>query len=186
MTLPTGHGRCLTHQHYDLDCDDFERLRARAADRCEMPGCGAAGPDTKSGILYIDHHGPLGPDARVRGLLCCRCNTAIGRAESRPGSRFCRPATVAELAYLTRAFWREPESVAVQERKDAERERRRMLVKELAKPPHRRTILAGMSDDDAIGRALDEGVRQADILRGTRHTAHKVTMAAKRWRQRAA
>lgn len=187
MTLPDGHGRCLTHQTYDLDCADFERLRSRAGDRCEMPGCGLAGPDTKSGILYIDHQGPLGQRARVRGLLCCAHNAGIGRVEARPGGPLRRQATASEQEYLDRPFWREPESVAVQERKDAQRLHRDWLVEELAKRQRgRRSALDGMSEDDAISRVLDAGVRQAAIVRGTRYSQARVGRVARSRRQDAA
>lgn len=181
MTLPNGHGTCLRHQRYDIGCDDFERLRVRAGDRCEMTDCRIAGPDTKSGQLFIDHEGPIwGPGARVRGLPCCGCNNGLGRVEARPGWHGHRPATDAEAAYLARPFWREPKSVQVQQEKDGMRLHRAWLVDELAKHSNcRRSAFDGMSPDEAIARALDEGVRQAAIVRRMIYPGSRVGKVAK-------
>lgn len=72
-------GRPCRHRSYWLSCEDFDRLRARALDRCEI--CGTRGSDTGHGELHIDHDPALG-DWAVRGLLCSRCNTSLHRLDS--------------------------------------------------------------------------------------------------------
>lgn len=48
VALPSkaGHGKCSRHWVYDLSCDDFDDLRHRASDRCEI--CRVAGARTIS------------------------------------------------------------------------------------------------------------------------------------------
>jgi hypothetical protein len=57
---------------YGLTPADFEALLASQAGGCAICGGGAVGPGTR---LHIDH---CHNSSRVRGLLCGKCNTAIG------------------------------------------------------------------------------------------------------------
>lgn len=95
-----AHGRCNRHWVYDLDCDDFDDLRRRADDRCEL--CGVAGLATGHRMLHIDHEGPRGPNCRVRGLLCCS-----------------RTITDHELSYLGHPFWARDSLVLAREERAA-------------------------------------------------------------------
>ncbi|MFI0827206.1 endonuclease domain-containing protein [Streptomyces roseolus] len=75
-----GHRRrpdlACPHDLYRLTCDDYEAMRDRARDCCEI--CGLHGHDTPRGALVVDHF--EGGGARfVRGLLCDRCNSLMQR-----------------------------------------------------------------------------------------------------------
>jgi len=64
------------HTAYGLTCEDYEAMRDRAQDSCEI--CGTPDHETKRGQLVIDHF-----QAKnlffVRGLLCDRCNSVMSR-----------------------------------------------------------------------------------------------------------
>src|ERR1700761_6842795 len=67
-------GRPCTHRAYGLSCDEYDALRERAGDLCEI--CGIAAQDSAHGVMHIDHDPAVGQGA-VRGLLCGRCNTGL-------------------------------------------------------------------------------------------------------------
>jgi hypothetical protein len=67
---------CRHRAVYRLTCDEYRQLRARAGDRCEI--CRTPEAETPGGRLLLDHDDSIAIWA-VRGLLCVRCNTAIGR-----------------------------------------------------------------------------------------------------------
>jgi hypothetical protein len=67
---------CRSHKYYLLSCEDYDRLVERAQGRCEL--CGVPGAETPHGMLHIDHD-PARGNGAVRGLLCSRCNTRLGR-----------------------------------------------------------------------------------------------------------
>lgn len=90
VTLP-DHGRCDTHRHYKLGCDQYERLLARCGQRCEI--CRASVAGTTAGKLFIDHSGPKWA---VRGLLCNGCNTRL-----RDGRGWFQGSA----EYLSRTWW---------------------------------------------------------------------------------
>jgi hypothetical protein len=71
---------CGAHSFYGMDCAEFEALRARAAGRCEL--CSLPEEETPLRKLCVDHAHEYGPTA-VRGLVCSRCNSVLGVAESR-------------------------------------------------------------------------------------------------------
>lgn len=65
-----------THRGYYLTCAQFDAMRWRADDRCEI--CGVRAEQVQKRPLYIDHDGRLGNGFdHVRGLLCARCNTRL-------------------------------------------------------------------------------------------------------------
>lgn len=69
-------GACLHATVYDLTCAQYEEMRDRARDCCEL--CSTPGPRTARGALVIDHF--EAPGVRfVRGLLCDRCNALMAR-----------------------------------------------------------------------------------------------------------
>lgn len=96
MPLPlgakAGHAPCA-HANYSLTCEEYEALRARAGEQCEI--CLMPESETSHGLLHIDHDETRGTWA-VRGLLCSRCNSTL-----RPNS----PTSAAVIAYLA-APWR--------------------------------------------------------------------------------
>jgi len=79
--MEPDHGgiQCKTHTHYEMTCDEFEALRARAGGRCEV--CRRLPEETGAKKLFIDHDGQYGT-AAVRGLLCGRCNNRLGMLEN--------------------------------------------------------------------------------------------------------
>lgn len=87
--------RPCAHRIYYVSCEDFDLLVTRAAASCEL--CGITGPETKNGTLCIDHEPFVGQWA-VRGLLCNRCNSSLGRRlVPEPGTD----------RYLAQPWWRE-------------------------------------------------------------------------------
>jgi Recombination endonuclease VII. len=87
---------------YHLTCDEYEALRDRAQDRCEI--CRTHGHDTPRGSLVIDHF--QSDDLFfVRGLLCDRCNAVMARHDRK---RVWGPATrpwAAKAAVYHRNSW---------------------------------------------------------------------------------
>ncbi|MFE9850269.1 endonuclease domain-containing protein [Streptomyces sp. NPDC005576] len=62
--------------NYDLTCDQYDDMRRRAQERCEI--CRTPEAETTRGMLVVDHfHG--GGAWFVRGLLCDRCNSVMSR-----------------------------------------------------------------------------------------------------------
>lgn len=74
LSLRAPHDPCR-HGFYALTCDELDALRQRSAGRCEI--CEVK-ERYAAGGLHIDHDHDLGVWA-VRGLLCGRCNTMLGR-----------------------------------------------------------------------------------------------------------
>jgi hypothetical protein len=75
--MPWG-GLCRSHQRpYGLTCEEFDALWLHSGGVCAI--CGVTGPDTPHGMLHIDHDYKFGYRRGVRGLLCSRCNTLLGR-----------------------------------------------------------------------------------------------------------
>lgn len=65
--------RSCSHKAYYLTCAQYDAMRWRAGDRCEI--CGVRAEDVQKPPLHIDHDGRLGNGLdHVRGLLCARCN----------------------------------------------------------------------------------------------------------------
>lgn len=81
------HGRTIAERNghlratYGITLDDFMRLfsaqggRCRLCDEVRLPYRDARRKGCPSGILVVDHDHATG---RVRGLLCVRCNQALG------------------------------------------------------------------------------------------------------------
>ncbi|WP_329368867.1 endonuclease VII domain-containing protein [Streptomyces sp. NBC_00669] len=69
-------GTCLHATVYGLTCAQYEEMRDRAGDCCEL--CRTPGPETPRGSLVIDHFDGMGVNF-VRGLLCDRCNALMSR-----------------------------------------------------------------------------------------------------------
>lgn len=59
--------------NYGMTIADFDRMNAAQNGLCEI--CGQP-PKGKHKRLYVDHNHKTG---RVRGLLCCICNLALGK-----------------------------------------------------------------------------------------------------------
>jgi hypothetical protein len=60
-----------------MKCEQFDELLAFAGGRCQI--CRVSGEETPHGALHIDHDASVGMHG-VRGLLCSRCNTLLGRS----------------------------------------------------------------------------------------------------------
>ncbi|GES27846.1 endonuclease domain-containing protein [Streptomyces angustmyceticus] len=70
-------GNACTHfMKYGMTCDEYDRLRLRAAGRCEL--CKTPEKKTVRGSLVIDHF-EGGGVFFVRGLLCDKCNAVMSR-----------------------------------------------------------------------------------------------------------
>ena len=64
---------------YNLTPTDYDALLQRQGSACAI--CGEGNPHNKQGRFNIDHCHKTG---RVRGLLCWRCNVAIGKMMDDP------------------------------------------------------------------------------------------------------
>jgi hypothetical protein len=73
-----GHENCH-HTHYLLSCEEYEAMLAACKNRCEI--CRLPGSKNKGGKLHIDHEHRYTSHA-VRGLLCSKCNTLMGRVDA--------------------------------------------------------------------------------------------------------
>jgi hypothetical protein len=60
---------------YGIDIDTYEVLLARQGGRCAICRTGEPGGPTPDSAFHVDH---CHASAKVRGLLCRSCNTAIG------------------------------------------------------------------------------------------------------------
>lgn len=58
---------------YGMTLEDYDTLLLSQDGKCV--GCKDTNPHSKSGNFHIDHSHLTG---RVRGLMCSRCNTALG------------------------------------------------------------------------------------------------------------
>jgi hypothetical protein len=75
-----GPGKLCTHWSYGVSCDEYDQLRARSGNCCEV--CRTPEPETVRGALVIDHY-ESGDVFFVRGLLCDRCNSVMARHDRR-------------------------------------------------------------------------------------------------------
>lgn len=80
VNISPGHSQrvdlACNHEAYGLTCNDYDAMRARAREACEI--CQTPERDTTRGQLVIDHF--QGDDLFiVRGLLCDRCNSVMSR-----------------------------------------------------------------------------------------------------------
>lgn len=62
-------------RRYGMTPDDYDRMYRKQKGRCALCTGLPCGPGSQMGRLHIDHCHETG---RVRGLLCGRCNTALG------------------------------------------------------------------------------------------------------------
>lgn len=90
LTAPT-HASCH-HKIYGLTCAEFDELVRTANGHCQR--CGIPDHETPKGKLVIDHcH--QGGRRPVRGLICSKCNSLMGRVDAG-----LTPADEATVAYL--------------------------------------------------------------------------------------
>ncbi|MFF4417037.1 endonuclease domain-containing protein [Streptosporangium sp. NPDC001559] len=74
FTLP-AHETC-NHRNYMLSCEVYEQMLKETGQRCEI--CQLPASENSGGKLFIDHEARRGAWA-VRGLICNRCNTILGK-----------------------------------------------------------------------------------------------------------
>lgn len=111
---------CTHYDVYDLDCDEFERLYARAEGCCEV--CRTPEADTPRGKLVIEHyhHGDLW---FVRGLVCDKCNRVMAcHDRSLTWGPKTRPRAALAAEFHRRAWGATPEQLAQAERDIAARQ----------------------------------------------------------------
>lgn len=88
------------HTTYQLSCDEYDQLQARAAGHCELCGMPSA-------TLWLDHDhaversDPTAPGRGARGLVCPRCNAHMRRVDAGE-----RPVDAATERYLRRSWYR--------------------------------------------------------------------------------
>lgn len=58
---------------YGISLDDYDEMLEQQGGVCKI--CGSDTPSKRTGRFFIDHCHDTG---KVRGLLCMRCNSAIG------------------------------------------------------------------------------------------------------------
>ncbi|MFF1834161.1 endonuclease domain-containing protein [Streptomyces sp. NPDC058231] len=103
-----GHARrpdlkCTHVYSYRLTCDEYEAMRDRAQDRCEI--CDRLDRETPRGELVIDHFAGGKGVWFVRGLLCDRCNSVMQRHDgTAPWGPASRPFAIKARAYHLGAF----------------------------------------------------------------------------------
>lgn len=90
------------HTVYGLTCEDYEAMRDRAQDACEI--CRIPDHETTRGQLVIDHF--QSKDLFfVRGLLCDRCNSVMSRHDrTAPWGPASLPLADKARAYHLNAF----------------------------------------------------------------------------------
>ena len=67
-------------QYYGISMEDYTKIRAKQNGECAILGCHTT--EEKTGRrLAVDHSHKTG---KVRGLLCDRCNTTLGKMEENP------------------------------------------------------------------------------------------------------
>ncbi len=194
---PRPHWNCA-HRNYRLTCGEFDQLRRRAGDKCEI--CRSGPMPGPRGMLFIDHDEMKGKWA-VRGLLCNTCNSSLGL------SHFA--ASRKAQAYLANPFrTEEPESrrkrkipgpeplfsvrIADADYAKTVCEPQRRNLYAAGQRYHRavRTLEAARLDlDAAIIAAIEVGGTQSDVVRligMTRESVRQVVLDHRRQARKAA
>lgn len=76
---PTGHRRPHLRRRYGIELEAYEALFAAQRGRCAI--CGRRDSDVVKKVLCVDH---VAGTSLIRGLLCSRCNSAIGLLDHDP------------------------------------------------------------------------------------------------------
>lgn len=66
-------------QRYGITLEDYESMLTQQGGGCVI--CGGRRGNKKTNVLHVDHDHVTG---EVRGLLCGRCNTALGLFQDQP------------------------------------------------------------------------------------------------------
>lgn len=66
----------MLKKNYGMTIEDFNKILRSQDGKCANSGC------STRGALVVDHDHKTG---KIRGLLCHRCNRALGQAEDSPG-----------------------------------------------------------------------------------------------------
>ena len=75
----------LLKKKYGLTLAEYDELLTSQGGKCAVCGADNSGCSNKDGTyqpMYVDHDHKTG---KVRGLLCSRCNTALGYVHDDPG-----------------------------------------------------------------------------------------------------
>lgn len=78
-------------RNYGITAEDFDRMFSEQSGRCGI--CCTEDPGGRTNTFHVDHCHETG---RVRGLLCNRCNRALGQFNDS------EELLLAAIAYLTR------------------------------------------------------------------------------------
>lgn len=108
-----------THVAYSLSCAQYDAMRDRAQDACEI--CRTPDADTVRGELIIDHYQWMDLFF-VRGLLCDRCNQVMARHDRKVtwGPKT-QPWREKAAAYHRSAWGATPDQLALADRQIAAR-----------------------------------------------------------------
>lgn len=166
-------GRPCSHRVYALTCDEFEALRERANDRCEL--CSITAEESSFGVLHIDHEGAWGWLAKVRGLLCGRCNTGLDLPTVVPPER--RAAYVANAFHLTLPPRRPPGVPSDIEQGHLDRLEWLSKLYRLAGADTRRAARRELHE--AIWCAYEAGLRQSAIAKASGYRREHVHVLIK-------
>lgn len=148
------------HTAYGLTCEDYEAMRDRAQDKCEI--CNTPDHQTTRGRLIIDHF--QSKDLFfVRGLLCDRCNSVMSRHDrTRPWGPASLPFADKARTYHLNAFGR-PTPEELQRADEAIQQRRGYARREdkISNPPraHRKPRGANFLRLDHGPKAIARGLR---------------------------
>jgi hypothetical protein len=81
---PTRGRARLLRKRYAMSLDDYDSMSERQSGRCAV--CGTNCPGGPGSVLHVDHDHSCCPGQKtcgkcVRGLLCDKCNKALGYAD---------------------------------------------------------------------------------------------------------
>lgn len=79
MTDKDGSRRRRMKSKYGLEWDDYQKMLLSQTGLCKI--CKSPQNNSRADVLHIDHDHKTG---KIRGLLCHKCNSALGYANDNP------------------------------------------------------------------------------------------------------